>query len=263
MTERERTPTRQPAALQGLPDSMPGRPLVADIEGPPTRQPAVRQAPIGLPELEHLVDHLDEHATPRSWYLAMRLQYVHDKHLRSVEWWYRSVWSPNRCALPLEAVKAHAREARWDELRDDVWTKAYARVQDELTEEIAEQALSAHRTLKAVEALVLDQLTPIVGTGPDGSVTLTPKTRAKSLEGLVGALEKVINLRNAKTTHAFELVAAAQRETALARESRAQPGAEADAPGSPTAERSATDRAQLRRLANLYAIRDTDESDGT
>lgn len=242
MSEQDRAPAKRQEPEDGVP--------VVPIESRKRHEfaPAPLDDALPILGLEEVIQNLDEHSSPKAWRTVMRIQWVRDRRGRGLDWWFRRFWNPNGCPLSLAEVQATARREHWEEQRFSMWERVASHILDQFVDLQAEEALTATRKWRAVEAIMLDQLTPKVVIDPEtGQKRLELKHPVKSYEGLARSLVEVKKAMNEATDHAMQIMAGAANPKA------GLPSDEADeneAAGSPR--RMVTDT--IRDVANELAL---------
>jgi len=219
------------------------------------RSPASsRQMYIPHAALHEVFEHLDAHSTDDAWQTACRIQFVHDKEMRALDWWHKTIWRPGGCRLKLSALKRIAYEKGWQAKRDDLWDRVFNAIEENVAEAQSEYALTVYRKMQGIEAVVLDKLSPVVTrvTQPDGTVTqeLELKVEARSYEGLVGALVKVQDLKRQHLNDMSQILGGDRPKL----ESK-------DSGKASTSIEKLKKQDKLRRMANLLAVGESDDDD--
>lgn len=212
------------------------------------RRPASIEGPLPVTALGEFFENLDRHSSPSAWAIGCRIQYVHDKNARDLDWWFRNVWRANGCCLRLSEIKQIAAEEKWSARRGELWDRVYFVVEERFAEEQAEQAISVIRQLRAVQALMFDQLTPdiVIEEQEDGRQVerLKPKVKPKSFEGMVRALKDVTELIDSQITSGLELITGERGSDAVL-----------GAAGTPSDEEGGESNTALSRLRTLNRLR--------
>jgi hypothetical protein len=207
--------------------------------------------------MSELFANLDQHASTEAWLIGCRIQYVHDKHLRDIDWWFRKVWRRNGCTVTLSKIKQVAASEDWPSARADLWDKVFYVIEERFAEEQAEHALTVVKKLKAIQAVMLEKLAPrvVLVTGPDGVVReeLELQIQPKSYEGMVRGLKDILEMQSLVTQTALELISGSRGTEDLAMDvGVSQQESEADS----TALGRLRSLDVLRRVANTLAIQD-------
>lgn len=215
------------------------------------RRPADNLSPIPVTGVEEIIENLDEHSAPTAWLEVCRIQYVQDQRARPLEWWHHRVWIPNGCPLTSGQLRYTANQEDWDGQRTRLWRRVADHVFDLQVDQKAEEALTAQKKYRAVEAVMLEKLTPKIVVTDDGE-ELELKIAPKSYEGMVRALVDLKKLQIDTTNHMMELLTGGR-----------QPGESDDSDGDvhSDAKRRVFDFGRLREIADELALQEGKGSD--
>ncbi len=223
----------------------------------PGRVPAIKDGMLSVSGMHELFEGLDRRSSVEAWLTGTRIQYVRDKHLRDVDWWFRKVWKPNGCHVSLTLIKKTSAQEEWPRQRADLWDRVFYVIEERFAEEEAEHALTLVKKLKGVQAVILDKLSPRVirVTDADGTVReeLELKVQPKSYEGLARALKDIIEMSALTQRTALELIAGSRGTEDLAVMDVLP---EQNKANESTALGRLKTQGTLRQVANLLALQD-------
>lgn len=219
---------------------------VPDIGLPTPRSPAGGLEPIPTTGIEKVIENLDANSSPVAWLTVCRIQYIKDERARDLTWWHKRVWVPNGCPVPLGQIRHAAHVENWDDERLKLWDRVAEYVFDQHIDQQAEESLTAHRKYRAIEALMLEMLTPRIVQTDDGE-ELRPKYQPKSYEGLVRAMVDLKKIQRESSEHVMTLITGGRAQGDVGEDEQDVHAA---------SKRRMFDFGRLREIANELALQD-------